>query len=79
MWTHPNFRRRGLAGAVLEWLEAEATRLGFLRLRLETGTKQPEAISLYLKHGYLQISGYGRYRTSSDSLSLERVLRHACK
>lgn len=52
MWTHPGQRRRGLAGRVLGLLEARAAELGYTELELTTGSKQPEAIAMYLRHGW---------------------------
>jgi GNAT superfamily N-acetyltransferase len=52
MWTHPEHRRRGLAGRVLALLEQRATELGYTGLELTTGARQPEAVALYLRHGW---------------------------
>ncbi|TWP50602.1 GNAT family N-acetyltransferase [Lentzea tibetensis] len=52
VWTHSAHRRRGLARQVVAALENEAVRLGYRRLRLTTGPRQPEARSLYLATGY---------------------------
>ncbi|HEX7304658.1 GNAT family N-acetyltransferase, partial [Lentzea sp.] len=52
IWTHSGFRRQGLARRVLEVLESEASRLGYRRLYLTTGPRQPEARGLYLAAGY---------------------------
>ncbi len=52
IWTHEGFRRRGLARAVLAALEDEARNLGYARVYLTTGPRQPEAVGLYLRAGY---------------------------
>ena len=52
MWTHPQRRRQGLAARVLHELEAQAARQGYQRIYLTTGSRQPEAIQLYLNLGY---------------------------
>jgi GNAT superfamily N-acetyltransferase len=52
MWTHPGHRRQGLAGRVLGLLEARAAELGYPGLELTTGGSQPEAVALYLRHGW---------------------------
>ena len=52
MWTDPGRRRQGLAGRVLGLLEQRATALGYTGLELTTGAKQPEAVALYLRHGW---------------------------
>jgi len=61
MWTHPAYRRRGLAARVLAVLEREAAAVGYRRLVLETGPRQPEAARLYTGLGYTPIPVYGRY------------------
>lgn len=52
IWTHGAFRRQGLAGRVLQALETQARRQGYARIYLTTGCRQPEAVGLYLRHGY---------------------------
>ena len=52
MWTAPHARRRGLAGRVLAELEQRAAELGYTWLELTTGARQPEAVALYLRHGW---------------------------
>jgi GNAT superfamily N-acetyltransferase len=61
MWTNPEYRRQGHASTVLHALEAIAAELGYLRVRLETGYAQPEAIALYRGLGYADIGNYGIY------------------
>ena len=52
IWTRPDHRGRGVAKVVLTELEREAARLGYSRVYLTTGPRQPEAVALYLGHGY---------------------------
>lgn len=52
MYVVPTARGRGLSRLVLGRLEAEANELGYERLRLETGTGQPEAMALYESSGW---------------------------
>ncbi len=52
MWTRQDRRRQGLAGVVLAGLEQRARRMGYRRLVLSTGAAQPEAVALYLRHGW---------------------------
>jgi GNAT superfamily N-acetyltransferase len=61
MWTHPRYRRRGLAVRVLGALEDAAPGAGYTRLILETGPRQPEAEALYAARGYDRIDYYGHY------------------
>jgi GNAT superfamily N-acetyltransferase len=64
MFVAADARRRGVARALLAELEATARSLGYTRLILETGVKQPEAIALYQAHGYGPIKPYGVYKDS---------------
>lgn len=62
MYTVPDARRRGISRVVLEELELRARIIGYARLVLETGTRQPEAIALYESTGYVSIEPYGFYK-----------------
>ena len=75
MFVAPEARGRGIARALLERLEEEAVALDYEALWLETGTEQPEAISLYESHGYEPITGFGRYKDEPKSRSFGRLLR----
>ena len=68
MYTVPAVRGRGISRALLAALEAEAAALGFRRLQLETGLRQPEAVQLYSTAGYHRIPDYGQY--AGDELTL---------
>lgn len=52
MWTDADHRRQGLAQLVLTELENRAAALGYTRVYLTTGFRQPEAAKLYLKSGF---------------------------
>ncbi|MBD9526997.1 MULTISPECIES: GNAT family N-acetyltransferase [Paracoccus] len=52
IWTHKDERRQGLARRVVNALEYRAVELGYTRLYLTTGFRQPEAQRLYLGLGY---------------------------
>ncbi|WP_330276709.1 GNAT family N-acetyltransferase [Lentzea sp. NBC_00516] len=52
IWTHSSYRRQGLARRVLDVLRDETSRLGYRRLYLTTGPRQPEARALYLAAGF---------------------------
>jgi SsuE family FMN reductase len=52
MWTSHLHRRQGLGRRVLAELEAAAVDLGYQRLYLTTGPRQPEAAGLYLAAGF---------------------------
>ena len=52
VWTSSRHRRRGLAQRVMAELEQTARTLGYRRIHLTTGPRQPEARALYLAAGY---------------------------
>lgn len=52
IWTASSLRRQGIARIVLQELEDQALRQGYHRVFLTTGFRQPEAVGLYLSHGY---------------------------
>ena len=68
MYTRPEARRRGVSRALLARLEDAARAVGYRRVQLETGTRQPEAIALYETAGYHSIPPYGEFK--DDPLSL---------
>ena len=74
MYTVPEQRGRGLAGKLLHELEQWAVEDGYARIVLETGRRQPEAIGLYQKHGYLKTENYGPYIGVDNSVCFEKKL-----
>ena len=74
MYVVPEVRGRGLGRRVLVELEAEARRLGYLAIVLETGDLQPEALGLYLSAGYARIPCYPPYDSRALSLCFEKRL-----
>lgn len=74
MYVLPAWRGHGVGRAVLAAVEARARALGYERLILETGTRQPEAIGLYTSAGYEPIPPYGAYRWSPLSRCFARAL-----
>ena len=75
MYTSPSARRRGVSRAVLVRLESEAARLGYRRLQLETGLRQPEAMALYEASAYYRIPNYGMYAASDLSACFAKDIR----
>lgn len=62
------YRKKGFATLILNGLETWAKELNYKKLILETGINQPEAIALYKKNNYNQISNYGQYEGVENSL-----------
>lgn len=57
VWTAPTHRRRGISRQVLAELERRVGAAGYRRIRLSTGSRQPEAQALYLGSGYTALPG----------------------
>jgi len=72
MYVEPAARGRGLSKGMLAVLEEHAHGLGFARVRLETGTRQPEALQLYESAGYRRIENYPPYVGNSISVCFEK-------
>ena len=79
MYTLPGNRGKGIAARILEELEKWATELLYEKCILETGKRQPEAISLYNKSGYTLISNYGQYAKMKNSICFEKKLSNKQK
>lgn len=74
MFVHPDYRGRGLAGEILRELEHWASELGYQACVLETGKRQPEAITLYQKNGYTITENYGQYIGIDNSVCMRKDL-----
>lgn len=55
IWTDSGHRRLGYGRALVSRLEAEIASLGYRRIYLTTGDRQPEAEALYLSMGYTRL------------------------
>lgn len=74
MFTLPATRGKGVATRVLNELQNWSKELGYEKCILETGKRQPEAIALYLKNGFVIIPNYGKYVGIENSVCFEKVL-----
>jgi len=74
MYVLPERRGIGLGRRVLVELEAEARRLGYDAVVLETGDRQAEALELYRSAGYERIPCYPPYDSRALSLCFEKRL-----
>ncbi|MFD7120184.1 GNAT family N-acetyltransferase [Streptomyces sp. NPDC059892] len=77
MYVTPEARGHGLARLILAALEDNARAAGRTRMVLETGTKQPEAISLYVSSGYEPCAKFGHYRFHNLSRCFAKSLTDA--
>jgi putative acetyltransferase len=74
MYADPAVRGRGVATRVLRGLEDAARELGWTRLVLETGDRQPDAMRFYEREGYAPIPRFGHYLHSEESRCYGRDL-----
>lgn len=74
LFAAPDARNTGVATALMQAIEANASDHGRTRMILETGHKQPEAIALYLKLGYVPIENFGHYKDTEGVRSFGKDL-----
>ena len=76
LYVAPEARGKGVGARLLEMLEATARGRGLGLIRLETGTRQPEALALYRRMGYRDIPPFGEYQPDPLSVFMEKHLAH---
>ncbi len=64
----------GVGSAVLLYLENYAQQHGFLKTLAAARIINSKAVNFYLHKGYKKCASYGKYRYSSQSICLEKVL-----
>lgn len=74
MYVRPAFRGRGIARHLLEHLQTLARAFQYDYLRLETGTLQREAITLYEHNGFYAIPNYGASAEDEWTVYYEKKL-----
>ncbi|MDF3302816.1 GNAT family N-acetyltransferase [Streptomyces tropicalis] len=74
MFVVAQMRGRGLARRILAALEDDARAAGRVRMVLETGDQQPEAVALYGSCGYEPCVKFGYYREYDSSICLAKRL-----
>ncbi len=74
VFVSPDYRGRGISVEVMQVLEHHLRQCGIGVARLETGVKQPEALGLYRKLGYVERRPFGAYREDPLSVFMEKVL-----
>lgn len=74
MYTHPDFRKRGLATVIVKELEKWAKELNYKKAVLETSLEQNEALSVYEKSSYIRIPNYSQYIGVEKSVCYEKIL-----
>lgn len=73
MYVDPAQRGRGLAKALLQFLEAQAIARGCRAFALETGYLQAEALGLYERAGYERCGPFGDYVDDPNSVFMRKA------
>ena len=71
MFVRPEARGLGIGRRLLAELHNWAADAGVVRLVLETGVNQPQALALYRRFGYVRIPCFGEYAGASQSVCYE--------
>ncbi|MDQ2661186.1 MAG: GNAT family N-acetyltransferase [Actinomycetota bacterium] len=74
MFVDPSARGRGVAGALLTRIEADAAARGIREIVLETGDLHHAAQALYTRHGYRRIPQFGQYAGEPHSVCFGKAL-----
>lgn len=74
IWTDRRYRRRGHGRLLLAELEARIAALGYRRIYLTTGTRQPEAEALYAAAGYTRLPEPREAVPHYSALAFEKAL-----
>ncbi|WP_370718437.1 GNAT family N-acetyltransferase [Kineococcus mangrovi] len=74
VFVQERFRGRGVATALVAAFEVAAREAGARRVRLETGTRQPEAMALYEALGYARTANFGPWADSPLSVCYAKNL-----
>ncbi|TWD80561.1 ribosomal protein S18 acetylase RimI-like enzyme [Kribbella amoyensis] len=74
LYVDPAFRGWGLSRLLLTSLESAARAQGLRTLRLETGSQQQAAITLYTHHGYTPIPAYPPFENDPASRCFTKSL-----
>lgn len=74
MYVDPAHRGTGAASAILAALENFGRSQGWVRLLLETGHEQPEAVRFYTREGFEPVANFGYYVGLEQSLCFAKEL-----
>ena len=74
MFVTPERRGYGIGRQLVQRLEQAAAVANLGLVRLETGTRQPEAIGLYRAEGYVECGPFGDYRAGAFNMFMEKRL-----
>lgn len=74
LYVRPAHRGHGHSRVIMGAIERAAVRAGAVRIVLETGVEQPEALALYERIGYSRFPGYGQYKDDPRSICFSKEL-----
>ena len=74
VWVEPDFRGKGIAFSMMQYLEKKALQKGFQRMILQTRPVMEDAISLYRKLGYSFIDNYPPYDRLEGAVCMAKSL-----
>jgi len=74
LFIYDAFRGKGIGALIIRALEMHLESEGVLICRLETGVKQPEALGLYNRLGYIVREHFGDYEPDPLSIFMEKKL-----
>jgi GNAT superfamily N-acetyltransferase len=74
MYVAPSHRGKGVSVALLTAVEQEAARIGAARIVLQTGDRQPDAVRLYEKSGYIRIPIFAPYQALIYSNCYQKLI-----
>ncbi|MTV38022.1 GNAT family N-acetyltransferase [Duganella radicis] len=74
MYVRPAARGAGTARQLMDLLEHTARNAGCPQLVLETGPDNPEALALYMRHGFERCGPYGDYPDDPLSVFMQKKL-----
>lgn len=75
IYVRPAARGSGLGGAILGAIESAGRGMGLRWLKVETGSRQPEALGLFEKAGYVRCARFGAYPLGDPwSIFMEKAL-----
>ncbi len=72
MYVHPGSRGQGIGKALLAFLESQASAAGLTAFKLETGSKQTQAIDFYSRSGYVECAPFGDYTEDPNSVFMSK-------
>lgn len=67
-------KSKGVGSEILRYIETEARKLGYSKLRLETRLVNKQAVAFYENRGYHRIPNYGKYVHNHKAVCFEKDL-----